>query len=731
MSINSSFSDLLDHVQGCEASLSPLESAYFGHPPPPALLMVQVTADNYVLAAQTNRCVSAQLYQQDGDLFICKSEPIEVFRLESSNDKENEEITCATLLCLDPSLQKDDENSSRSVALVLGTDQNRVLAVQMKVLISMDGNLNLVCDRDEPPFEPLPVDRLDFDKDRRGSDSLTTSSHGKSSIADSSRHGRRSISDLSRHGSAHGSPVPINAFCPQGGVVALSLYCIPTRLLWISYRDGTIVRLHHAALFSSSAVNEEAAPARDIALATIRFRVALPLSFVENESMTVLPLPKYHPSPLAPLAHDGLDMSEEEEEEKKEAIMEFQEALAFGGSGSPTGGDDFLPAIAFFTSENQFAGRIAGNDLENYKRSNHDGDLVGNVVGGTVAVVGGVLGAAFGAVKWSLGAKKGDDEKISGDGHPGNDQTEIEKSFLLALHKGADNLFSGFEIQDAPRQVTSVTVDPTGNLAAAADNLGRVLLIDLSSKQVIRMWKGVRESSCYWIYQPVTGGGSLKPDLFLAIHSRQRSILDIWSCRYGPKVMSMKLDRDAIIISIGDTAAERLLTNCFVLQPHQRGGKSINKLDPRQFVTMGTPQDAGEDKSPTDSLLKKTIQTSAQESALQLQLLRQLLAKTHLPREAHDVFETFTQITSMNDLGSALDVLAGADQLEESMGVEGAEFHASAVQHCRAVLDETVQDAGSTAKNSSLVKQFESKIVFHEQVRPCPIFGQPALAYFF
>eukprot|EP00957_Ditylum_brightwellii_P185733 14140625-Ditylum_brightwellii.AAC.1 len=70
---------------------------------------------------------------------------------------------------------------------------------------------------------------------------------------------------------------------------------------------------------------------------------------------------------------------------------------------------------------------------------------------------------------------------------------------------------------DPPRRFTSITVDPNGNLAAAADTLGRVLLIDLETKQVVRLWKGVREAVCFWIQLPrprtssskhSSGGGS-------------------------------------------------------------------------------------------------------------------------------------------------------------------------------------------------------------------------------
>ena len=40
------------------------------------------------------------------------------------------------------------------------------------------------------------------------------------------------------------------------------------------------------------------------------------------------------------------------------------------------------------------------------------------------------------------------------------------------------------------RQVGGIALDPMGRYAALTDNLGRVILLDVPHRQMLRMWKG-------------------------------------------------------------------------------------------------------------------------------------------------------------------------------------------------------------------------------------------------
>ena len=52
------------------------------------------------------------------------------------------------------------------------------------------------------------------------------------------------------------------------------------------------------------------------------------------------------------------------------------------------------------------------------------------------------------------------------------------------------NLPMSTNIPDGRRSILSLSVSPLGNLAAAVDGFGRVLLLDCETLVIRRMWKG-------------------------------------------------------------------------------------------------------------------------------------------------------------------------------------------------------------------------------------------------
>lgn len=121
-------------------------------------------------------------------------------------------------------------------------------------------------------------------------------------------------------------------------------------------------------------------------------------------------------------------------------------------------------------------------------------------------------------------------------------------------------------LSDQPRKLTSVVPAPFGGLAAATDNLGRVLLLDLDEGQVVRMWKGSRGAQVGWIEvacdsdsgrgstdvsprmsrenlavneqpaRPSTpSSGKKRTALLLAIYL-PRGVLEIHKMRHGPRI---------------------------------------------------------------------------------------------------------------------------------------------------------------------------------------------------
>ena len=53
-------------------------------------------------------------------------------------------------------------------------------------------------------------------------------------------------------------------------------------------------------------------------------------------------------------------------------------------------------------------------------------------------------------------------------------------------------------IPDPRRHVKSIVLSPVGNLAALVDGFGRVMLLDVSSLVIRRMWKGQSITHTDW-----------------------------------------------------------------------------------------------------------------------------------------------------------------------------------------------------------------------------------------
>ena len=433
--------ELLSHVQRAESMLPVSSDAYFGHPPPPEIHVMQLpsTEKVYLGAAVSKRCISAQLWGEH----VSEAQPSEILCLatpEAKTDDQEEEITCATVLALDPAIK--GSGSTIYATIVVGTNFSRVIS--MEVQIEKDEKRTFSFHQNLPPFEPMPLDSPG--EEVAGDDA---SIHSMTSDV-SSRHGRRGLNDSlrnSQHGTTHNKdscgcsgPTTKNdgsnkhegishKFRPSGRVTSVTPYRISlnddeylTPVVWVAYGDGTTVRTHHSAFFSSVVHDRRFRDA--LAKAVLRSRVLLPPSV---EGITVVPLPKHHPSPLAPLPpwkphryeNDAMDSPtstpfasdddeglHEDEEEIVDIVPEFHEALVYGGDPK-TGTSEQFPALAFYTSENQFVGRVTGEDLRGRSTSSdQDAALLDHVIGGATALVSGVFGPALGVVKWSLG--KGD-----------------------------------------------------------------------------------------------------------------------------------------------------------------------------------------------------------------------------------------------------------------------------------------------------------------------------------
>jgi len=199
-----------------------------------------------------------------------------------------------------------------------------------------------------------------------------------------------------------------------------------------------------------------------------------------------------------------------------------------------------------------------------------------------------------------------------------------------------------------------LVLSPTGRLAAVADTLGRILLVDTSRMIVIRMWKGYRNAQCGWMQGME---GARRPlGLYLVIYSAQRGIVEVWRARYGPRVFSFAVGNSAKLFTLFDPATRR--TKCVVLCRTSDAVSEVIELKP------GLPN--------ASILMKYFTQNKLQEEnfllhqvigGLQAFVKKKRVDPTHtLEQDSLDpLLEDIGSLSSSTTIQTLLDVLLNAD----------------------------------------------------------------------
>ncbi|XP_055540151.1 rab3 GTPase-activating protein non-catalytic subunit isoform X2 [Wyeomyia smithii] len=109
----------------------------------------------------------------------------------------------------------------------------------------------------------------------------------------------------------------------------------------------------------------------------------------------------------------------------------------------------------------------------------------------------------------------------------------------------SEPLVCRFGLCDQQRSAYSVWLAPNFALAAVADHLGRVILVDCSRGIALRVWKGYRDAQCGFMevaekVAKTSDSGPARIDrrkaMFLVIYAPRRSMLEVWALQTGPKV---------------------------------------------------------------------------------------------------------------------------------------------------------------------------------------------------
>ena len=676
----------------------------------------------------------------------CEDDEVAAGDGSPADDPEDETITCLALLALDSRGGGDTAAEDHRVAVVLGTSLGRVLSTELLVHHER-GIRRTDASEGGDPFEPLPVDYDEpFYIDGGGA---------------------------VREEEVPGEGEDRKTFLPDGGVRSLGIHTerstpssgstatppLPpsTTSIWVTYGDGSCVRVPDYAMFESvvSSIRQDPSSARiPLKRSKVDARARDDPSWADCGGDIIF-LPKSHPSLLMPIASGNLPlhypwmsrpeslppMSDRESAEQSEGSevnvrsssvgqgdehdYEFCEAVALGGHSND--------ALEFHCSpEGPPSSHASKESFETSSDAGGLGGITGAVLGGTKAV----FGAAVGAFAWGLGGggsshrKEGGGEPLeldpvrrdtgtNGDFAGGRDSLAKNSNPFAQLYDPFNHMAAGVSLMDPPRKLISFTVNPDGDLAASTDTLGRILLFDLETKQVVRIWKGMRDASCCWIQTPrpqhLARWGK-KYQNHLAIHSRERCTLEIWRVRHGPRLSVTSVSTDACLRPCQGPSTEGSLARCFLLEPATLG----DNANLMQAVTLNN-FDLSRPKKLTDTSAKaqslpepgNKTQSTFNGGTMQLQLMKQLLAsETNVTSSQEHIFNTFTQIGSIADLSCALDLLATAENLEEQMGVQGSSFHSRVLKYC----DYRLNEVSKNYSHNSHLKMLRNKILHHQQL---------------
>jgi len=363
------------------------------------------------------------------------------------------------------------------------------------------------------------------------------------------------------------------------------------------------------------------------------------------------------------------------------------------------------------------------------------GPVTGTVVEGTAAIVKGALKLGLGAVRWGLGSggvgganeqhfnDDDTDEFMDAEDTVSHQSTNSRKGIGSFKRGDVHDLVpwplsgASFPFSDLPRKFETAVVDPTGSLMATTDNLGRVILFDLETNQPIRMFKGMRNVSCYFTELPCYDRHdktSISTRLYLVIHLKQRGTVEVYRLQQGPRVvvLSVPQQKDCVVIECRGPPSEGSRVGCCLLEKIIEGGShyivdQITIDDPNVLVATSAIQH------------KQVNPMPPSENKQQLRILMQLLASTNIQSNAQTILTTYKSITSLADLGEGLDALSKCSRIEEEMNIDGSTLQSQAISYCKTRLDsakKTEAHEGSGVVRKDAIASLEVTLAYHERL---------------
>lgn len=173
------------------------------------------------------------------------------------------------------------------------------------------------------------------------------------------------------------------------------------------------------------------------------------------------------------------------------------------------------------------------------------------------------------------------------------------------------SLHSKGGLRDDRREVSRVWLDPSLKYALCADQLGRVMLVDVARQGVVRLWKGVRDAECGWVQEP--SRSSTSPwgfASYCAIYSPRRGFVELFAAVHGPKVRTISVGTNARLLSAttlsSSSAAAAMgdMGSCEYVRWGMRSVCCVLRVAPSTPSTPSTCQDGAVGETPTTPTLE-------------------------------------------------------------------------------------------------------------------------------
>jgi len=336
-----------------------------------------------------------------------------------------------------------------------------------------------------------------------------------------------------------------------------------------------------------------------------------------------------------------------------------------------------------------------------------------SLTGAAIALAGNLGNFIFGnvgrAAAWAWGYRgSAPSPQISTAEPTDQDEDALEQ----VIRKEAPTLVKyNRALVDEKRRIESISIEPSNRrLAAAADQLGRGLLLDLKIGQVLRMWKGLREARMGWIeYTLPTNAQSTanihnraarRVQLYLAILSPQRGMVEIWQMRHGPRVKVVGVHPSAVLITLKPSCDEEVQCYSVAARPKKNNlHLHFDKLTINSTDIQATVADAtrAQNDGPEASIAEK------------IKAFRHLVESRHGRNFGAEVLKHFKRFDEPFSIDAAYQLL---DSKKASFDVD-FQVYAEIQKHAISVINKKVTNSSDPMKKiMELKEKFNKRQVY-------------------